>query len=97
MRIQFLKSAMTWQAGDIAEVSEADGQWLVNVGKATTNVVETAPLVFPVAEPAVEPEEIVIVKFEPEPEQEDEPEDEPEQPFQFARAGRSKRGRSAGL
>ena len=83
MRIQFLKSAMTWQAGDIAEVSEVDGQWLVNIGKATTNVVETAPLVFPVAEPAVEPEP--------------EPEDEPEQPFQFARAGRSKRGRSAGL
>lgn len=82
MRIQFLKRAMTWQLGEIAEVDDATGQWLVNVGKATTDVVEPVPAPIVIPEPVAEPE-LEEVDWEPA---------EPD-PIIFARASRVKRGR----
>lgn len=49
MRVQFLTNAMQWKAGDIVDLPDTQANWLVNVGKATFEIVEPEP------EPAPKP------------------------------------------
>lgn len=58
MQVQITKPVAGWKPGDIVDLPAHDAKWLINLGKATADViiVEPAPAPEPEPEPVTEPE-----------------------------------------